>query len=163
MAMAADSRVTILFIDSHNSERIYYANQLKQLSSEYVVYHAANGKTGLAICQSFPIDFVVLEISLDDMSGFEVLAQLVTNVRYRGIGVLVLTRLTNPFLLEMAVKNSALFGLCKSFTPPDFLHKYILKAISASQKLRKPLKPEEAAPLHPFGNDLLCSRYKHPE
>jgi PleD family two-component response regulator len=150
MTMPLDRRVTLLFIDSHNTERNHYANQLKELSSDYRIYHAASGQTGLSICQGAPIDFVVLEMNLEDMSGFEVLGKLMSNVRYRGITVLVLTHLTNPFLLEMAVKNGARTALCKSFTSADLLHKHILKAISARRKIRKPLVLGDAALPPPF-------------
>jgi CheY-like chemotaxis protein len=141
--MLDDRRATILFIDSYNIERNYYANQLKQLSSDYVIYHAASGSTGLALCQARPIDIVVLEINLEDMSGFEVLAQLVTNIRYRDVAVIVLTHLTNPFLLEMATENGALAGLCKSFTPAESLDRHILRALSIVSRGRNPLKAED--------------------
>jgi PleD family two-component response regulator len=155
--MATDGRVVILFIDSYNTERNYYSGQLKRLSSDYLIYHAANGQAGIAACLAQPIDCVVLEINLSDVSGFEVLQELVRNPASQAVAVIVLTHLTNPFILDLAVKNGALYGLCKSSTPADVLDKYILKAISTNQDNRKPTPQEDAAPLLPFGFDACSS------
>jgi DNA-binding response OmpR family regulator len=148
--MADDGPVTILFIDSRDTERNYYADQLKHFSSDYVICQAANGKVGLAAYDSHPIDCVVLEINLLDMSGFQVLPQLVNTGRPHTAPVIVLTHLTNPFILDLAVKNGAFSALCKSFTAADILDKHILRALSASGKDRKPLRHEDAAPVLPI-------------
>jgi DNA-binding NarL/FixJ family response regulator len=155
--MATDGRVVILFIDSYHTERNYYADQLMHLSSDYEIYHAANGKTGIAACLAQPIDCVLLEINLSDMSGFDVLQELVRNPASQAVAVIVLTHLTNPFILDLAVKNGALYGLCKSSIPADVLDKYILKAISTNQDNRKPTPQEDAAPLLPFGCETSSS------
>ena len=75
--MADEGTVAILFIDSRDTERNYYADQLKQFSSDYVIYQTATGKGGLAAYEARSIDCVVLEINLLDMSGFQVLPQFV--------------------------------------------------------------------------------------
>ena len=62
------------------------------------------------------------------MSGFEVLIQLVTMPPK--FAVLVLTHLTNPFLLDLALKNGAQAALHKNRTPGDVLDKTILRALS---------------------------------
>jgi DNA-binding response OmpR family regulator len=50
----------------------YYADQLKQFSSDYLIYEVATGQGGLAAYEDHAIDCVVLEINLLDMSGFQV-------------------------------------------------------------------------------------------
>ena len=148
--MADEGPVTILLIDSRDTERQYYAHQLKRFSPDYQIYEAATGKTGIATYEAHSVDCVVLEINLSDMSGFQVLPQLVSNVRNPVPPVIMFTHLTNPFILDVAVKNGAFSGLCKAFTPADVLDKHILRAISASQKNRKPLRYEDAPPLLPL-------------
>jgi DNA-binding response OmpR family regulator len=64
---------------------------------------------------------VVLEINLFDMSGFQVLPQLLKDARSHAAPVIVLTHLKNPFILTVAVKKGAFSALCKSFAPPMFL------------------------------------------
>jgi DNA-binding response OmpR family regulator len=148
--MANDGPLAILFIDSRDTERNHYADQLKQFSSDYVIYQTATGKGGLAAYEARSIDCVVLEINLVDMSGFQVLPQLVKNVRTHVAPVIVLTHLTNPFILDLAVKNGAFSALCKSFTAADILDRHILRALSANGKDRKPLRHENAAPVFPI-------------
>jgi DNA-binding response OmpR family regulator len=68
---------TILLIDNDPHHPEYYAQRLYASSTNYDVVEAASGQLGLNICARQPIDCVVLEIDLPDMSGFEVLAELV--------------------------------------------------------------------------------------
>jgi CheY-like chemotaxis protein len=147
--MAHDETVAILFIDSRDTERNYYADQLKQFSSDYVIYQVATGKGGLAAYAAQRMDCVVLEINLLDMSGFQVLPQLVNNGRSHAAPVIALTHLTNLFILDLAVKKGACSALCKSFTPADILDKHILRALSANGKDR-PCRQKNAAPLLPI-------------
>ena len=64
--------VSILLIENDDRERDYYATRLRLCSSDYVVYEAANGKTGLDFYRSRAIDCVILELELADISGLEV-------------------------------------------------------------------------------------------
>ncbi len=64
------------------------------------------------------------------MSGFEVLAKLVPRAYHPEIAVIVLTRLPNPFLLDVAIKNGAQAALQKGVGSGDLLEHSIRKAIS---------------------------------
>jgi CheY-like chemotaxis protein len=68
---------TVLLIDDDPQYRAYCAQRLHVSSTNYDVVEAATGRSGLDICARQPIDCVVLEIDLPDISGFEVLAKLV--------------------------------------------------------------------------------------
>jgi DNA-binding NarL/FixJ family response regulator len=122
---------TILLIDNDPQYRNYYAHRLHASSTNYDVVEAASGQLGLNICARQPIDCVVLEIDLPDMSGFEVLAKLVPRAYHPEIAVIVLTRLPNPFLLDLAIKNGAQAAFQKTVGSGDLLKQSILKAISA--------------------------------
>jgi len=130
--MSTDDRLSVLLIDSKDTDRNYYGDRLKTCSSDYVIFHAASGKAGLSVCDTVSIDCVVLEIDLADMSGFEVLVPLVS--RPPRIPVVVLTHLTNPFILDLALKNGALAALCKNATPGDVLDKTILRVASTVER-----------------------------
>jgi DNA-binding NarL/FixJ family response regulator len=138
--MSEEDHISVLFIDSHDIDRNYYGDRLKIYSSDYVVFQAANGQAGISLCETVVIDCVVLEIDLADMSGFEVLVQLVPT-RPPKVPIIVLTHLTNPFLLELAVKNGAVAALCKNTTSGDVLDKTILRAVS-----RVPLDRKKETP-----------------
>jgi DNA-binding NarL/FixJ family response regulator len=127
--MREDDHISVLFIDSNDIDRNYYCDRLKIYSSDYVIFRAASGQAGISLCETVSIDCVVLEIDLADMSGFEVLVQLVPT-RPPKVPIIVLTHLTNPFLLKLAVKNGALAALCKNTTSGDVLDKTILRAVS---------------------------------
>ena len=121
---------TVLLIDNDLHYREYYAQRLYASSANYDVVEAASGQLGLNICARQPIDCVVLEIDLPDMSGFEVLAKLVPRTYRPEIAVIVLTRLPNQFLLELAIKNGAQAAFHKAVGSGDQLEQSILKAIS---------------------------------
>lgn len=127
--MGIEDRLSVLLIDSRDTDRNYYADRLKQCSPDYVIFHAPSGKAGITVCETVEIDCIVLEIDLADMSGFEVLVQLVPT-RPPKVAVIVLTHLANPFLLELAVKYGAMDAFYKSSTPGDVLDKTILQAVS---------------------------------
>jgi len=125
---------TILLIDGNHKDRDYYAQRLRISSPDYDVVQATTGRSGLDLCARQPIDCVILEIDLPDMSGFEVLAKLVPLASHPEIAVIVLTRLPNHFLLELAIKNGAQAAFLKTMTTGDILERNILYAISAVQK-----------------------------
>jgi DNA-binding NarL/FixJ family response regulator len=133
--MGTDDRLAVLLIDSNDTDRNYYGDRLKQCSSDYVIFHAASGKAGISVCETVSIDCVVLEIDLADMSGFEILVQLVSTPPKAA--VVVLTHLTNPFLLDLALKNGARAALYKNATSGDVLDKTILRAVSTIQRDHK--------------------------
>ena len=121
---------TILVIDSRDEEREYWTQRLRISSPEDVVLEAKTGKRGLAIFDAQPVDCVVLELTLEDMSGFEVLINLVPNARRPGIAVVVLTRLVLYSMDGLALTNGAQAYLVKSRCSGDDLDRAIQKAIA---------------------------------
>jgi two-component system KDP operon response regulator KdpE len=128
---------TMLLIDDDPQYCEYYAQRLHASSTHYDVIEAATGRSGLDICARQPIDCVVLEIDLPDMSGFEVLAKLVPRTYRPEIAVIVLTRLPNQFLRDLALKNGAQAALQKAAGVGNLLDQHILKAIAKVQLLNR--------------------------
>jgi DNA-binding NarL/FixJ family response regulator len=126
---------TVLLIEDDPQYREYYAQRLHSSLANYDVVEAATGRSGLDTCARQPIDCVVLEIDLPDMSGFEVLAKLVPRTYRPEIAVVVLTRLPNRFLLDLAMKNGARAAFQKTVGIGDLLEESILKAIATVQRL----------------------------
>src|SRR5215510_3150962 len=129
--------ISILLIDANHHDRECYAQRLKASSLNCDVVQAATGRTGLDICARQPIDCVVLEIDLPDMSGFQVLEYLVWNASHPQIPVVVLTGLSNESLLELALKNGAQAVLQKRTLSADRLEASILKAIATVKEDRE--------------------------
>jgi DNA-binding NarL/FixJ family response regulator len=123
---------TVLFIDANKEDRQSWVQRLHISSPEYVVLEADNGAAGLAICQSQRIDCVVSELSLPDMSGFEILIKLIPLAHRPGIAVIVLTGLTlgSPSLAALSRINGAQAYMIKSRTSGDELDLAIHKALA---------------------------------
>jgi CheY-like chemotaxis protein len=123
--------LSILIVDSDDKARYDLAEQLKDLSPSLVVSHAVIGRTALEFLDSHVVDCVVLELDLDDMSGFEVLHALVPSPSKPRIAVVVRTHLTHPSLLSVAKQNGAQAALVKNSTPPEMIHSAIAQAMAA--------------------------------
>ena len=126
---------TVLLIDNDPKYCDYYTQRLHASLSNYDVVLAATGRFGLDICARQPINCVVLEIDLPDISGFEVLAKLVARAYHPEIAVVILTRLPDPLLLDLAIKNGAQDALQKTLGSGDLLAPSILKAIRQCKSL----------------------------
>jgi DNA-binding NarL/FixJ family response regulator len=120
----------ILLIDDHDKDRQYYAHRLKVSSPDRVIFEAPTGQAGLDLFKAYPIDCVILELALPDISGFVVLAKLIPIARRPQIPVVVLTEFSNQGLLEVAVTNGAFVSLPKITTYGDALDQVVHKAIA---------------------------------
>ena len=146
------SAISILLIDGNHKDREYYAHRLKLSAPDFDVVQAETGRAGLDLCTRQPIDCVVLEMDLPDMSGFEILTNLVPCglvpcvFHPASIAVVVLTGLTNQFLIEHALKNGAQAVLFKGTASGDILDVVILKAIS-KVKIKNGSSEPQLAPL----------------
>src|SRR5262245_1638197 len=121
----------VLIIDPHKDDREYWTQRLNISSPDYVVLEAETGKAGLLVCQSQRVDCVIVELSLPDMSGFEVLIKLVPRARHPETAVIILTRLAFYPMGDLALKNGAQAYLVKTHTSGDNLDWAIQKAIFA--------------------------------
>ena len=129
--------ISILFIDGNKRDRDYYAWRLHKSQLRYDIAHAATGRAGLDRCARQPIDCVVVEIDLPDMSGFEVLAKLVRSTCHPEMAVVVLTGQPNPYLLELALRNGAQAALQKMTPSGHMIEKCILAAIASVKRNRE--------------------------
>jgi DNA-binding NarL/FixJ family response regulator len=131
------SSTTILLIDHHDDDRQYWIQRLKISSPEYVVLETSTGKAGLAICESRRVECVISELSLPDMSGFQVLVKLVPKARHPEITFIFLTRLTLSPMKDLALNNGAQAYLVKSHLSGDELNRTIQKALAGVASTRK--------------------------
>ena len=141
------TRPTVLLIDGDDQQRHHYVRHLEHSSQQYIVLEAKDGRSGLELYQEQPIDCVVLELALPDMSGFEVLARLVPLARHPEVAVVILTRLPAQFLEELALNNGAAAYLVKNRTAVTVVKYVVLKAIATIAPRHKPhgLQPDCAS------------------
>ena len=121
---------SILLIEDNDIVRRYYADRLKTLLSECAILEAVTGQTGLGLFQSQAIDCVILDLSLPDMSGFEVLAKLVPVAAKPLVPVVVLTSFDHRALLEAAERKGAFLALQKDRISADELATYIRRVMT---------------------------------
>ena|SRR5688572_11294096 len=122
---------TILFVDDDFEALDTWAKGLQECSPNYTVLKADTVKAALDVCCDRQIDCVVLDLDMDEASGFEVLLSLVPDREHRENPVVVLTRLINPTLHELAVEYGAQACLVKRRTSPQLLHQAIRTAIAS--------------------------------
>jgi CheY-like chemotaxis protein len=127
----------ILFVDGNDQDREYYVQRLKISSQDYVVFEAETGRRGIELYRSHSIDCLILELELPDMSGLEVLVNLVHSLRHPEVPVIILTRSNYLSLMELAILNGAYISLHKQIAAGDHLERAILQAVAAMPPDRK--------------------------
>jgi DNA-binding NarL/FixJ family response regulator len=131
------SSPTILFIDHHDDDRQYWVQRLRMSSPEYVILEASTGKSGITICRSQRVECIISELTLPDMSGFDVLLQLVPKPRHPEIALIFLTRLILAPMKDLALNNGAQAYLVKTHSSGDELDTTIHKALASVAPTRK--------------------------
>ena len=123
--------IRVLLIDPNKEDRAYWAERLTRFSEAFTVIEADNGAAGLAICQTERIDCVVLELTLPDMSGFQVLTRLNPRAYHPKVPVILFSQRDLPQLKRMAMTNGAQTYFVKSALTGDGLSLAIQRAIAA--------------------------------
>jgi two-component system phosphate regulon response regulator PhoB len=114
---------TILVVDDDKLARVVVTDALS--AAGYRVVEASDGKEALDAIDAQPLDLVVLDLLMPNLSGMDVLAHV--RERHPRLRVLVLSSLDEPSLIEEAKRNGATEFLAKPFHP--------LEVLSGVQKL----------------------------
>jgi CheY-like chemotaxis protein len=69
---AGPPTTSVLFIDSNDANRTFFAEDLRRRSPDYRILEATDGDSGLALYRSQQVDCLVLALELSDCSGFRV-------------------------------------------------------------------------------------------
>lgn len=128
---------SVLLVDGNNTDRTYYADQLKGCSHDYEIVEATDGRSGLALYRSRSIDCVVLEIDLPDRLGCQVLLELVPRVSRPKVAVIVLTHLAHRGVVEMVRQNGAYACFVKKLTSGEDLDRAIQRSVALAGLLPK--------------------------
>ena len=131
------STTTILLIDDNVNDRTYYADRIKFALPHCNVLEAKDGQSGLELYKSRRIDCIVTELFLPDMSGMEVLLEVIPRASRPVIAVIILTRAILPALADLTRRNGAQTVMVKRSTAGDDLVPAILKAIAKVGPARK--------------------------
>ena len=94
------------------------------------VLEAKDGRSALDLYRSRKIDCIITELYLPDMSGYELLVEVVPRASKPTIAVIILTRAVWKSLHDVAIHNGAQGFFMKRFTSGDELAMMIPKAIA---------------------------------
>src|SRR5438067_978082 len=106
---------SVLLIDGNDTDRKYFADQLKDRSPDYKILEATDGEEGLILYRSRQIDCVVVALELPDQSGLKVLVDLVPMASRPNVAVVMLTNRLQRGLGEIARQNGAYACFVKQF------------------------------------------------
>ena len=121
---------TILLIDDNDKDRTYYAERIRIGIPECTVLEAKDGRSGLELYRSRRIHCIITEAYLPDMSGFELLLEVVPRPSKPAIAVVILTHATWRYLNNLAIQRGAQAFLVKRLTSSDELVPIIQKGIA---------------------------------
>ena len=133
-----DSNSTVLLVEDEESDLKHWSDILRKL--DYSVLEATDPRLGLRTCREHKVDCVVLDLDMPE-SGFAFLIELIENHQRPIVPVIVLTRLMNRNVLEMARNNGAHACLIKHRTSAQELHQAIQNAMASVAAMRTSLPP----------------------
>lgn len=99
----------------------------------FEVQTATNGKLALEKLQEHPIDFIVLDILLPEMDGFEVHSRLRANADTRHIPVMIISAWADERNMERASQLGIRHFLPKPFREDELLYEILTLLIDSSR------------------------------
>jgi two-component system, sensor histidine kinase and response regulator len=119
----------LLIVDDSPEDRAVYRRLLSGLDEDFEVAEAESADQGLALCQSFGPDCVLLDYRLPDMTGLEFLADLAGATAPGQVAVVMLTGQGDETVAVEAMKWGAQDYLVKHNLTPDSLQQAIQNAV----------------------------------
>jgi DNA-binding response OmpR family regulator len=110
---------TILIVDDQDEFSRYVRQFLEQEGFEVIV--AKDGHTGLGIAQKHQLDLVVLDLTMPDIDGLEVCAQLRADPRKQRLPILVLSARASTADRILGLETGADDYLVKPFDPNELV------------------------------------------
>ncbi|BCA55319.1 hypothetical protein W02_24590 [Nitrospira sp. KM1] len=146
--------INILFIDGDTDDHKYFVDRLKRIFPDDQILEASSGNIGRELLHRERIDCLVLELDLPDMSGFQILVDAVPVASAPRLPVIVLTRLPNRDIWELAKRNGAYACLWKPCTTGDVLVSTIERGLA---QIAPQGKEPNSLPLPHIGQRRLTS------
>jgi adenylate cyclase len=133
--LAAVQPSRILVVDDNASNRDLLSRRLQRQG--HTVLQAENGATALALVEKEPLDLVLLDLMMPGISGYDVLASLKSNPRFREIPVVMISALSELDSIVRCIEAGAEDYLSKPFDPT------LLRARVGSSLEKKHLRDRE--------------------
>ncbi len=133
--MSADGPA-ILIVDDNENNRYTLERRLKREGYENFGI-AENGRQALEILAERPIDLVLLDITMPEMNGYQVLEEMKLDMALRGIPVIVISAIDDLESVARCIEMGA-----EDYLPKPF-NKVLLKARVAASLEKKKLRDQE--------------------
>jgi len=127
--MSERNRIVLLIIDDNQVDRHIYRRYLEHASAEYEVHEAEDAKSGLDLAQQLRPNCVLLDLRLNQESGFEILSELAQPQSQPRLPAIILTAAAWKPLEQGAMSLGAHAYLVKGRTDADMLDRTIREAI----------------------------------
>ena len=138
LAPQSPRRLTLLIVDKEPSVRCEFAQLCRRVADLHVVGEAESGGAAIDAAESLSPDVMLIDVSLPDMSGFDVLRGAGNSTRSLGI---MTSR--QPDFAERAIAEGAVDYLVKPVSWPRFEHaigrvrqRYVLEEAAQAQLTR---------------------------
>ena len=125
--MSERNRIVLLIIDDNQVDRHTYRRYLEHASVEYEVHEAEDAKSGLDLVRQLSPNCVLLDLRLNQESGFEILSELAQS--QPRLPVIMLTAASWKPLEQGALSLGAYAYLVKGRTDAETLDRTIREAI----------------------------------
>ena len=133
--MSADGPA-ILIVDDNENNRYTLERRLKREGYENFGI-AENGRQALKILAERPIDLVLLDITMPEMNGYQVLEEMKSDMALRGIPVIVISAIDDLESVARCIEMGA-----EDYLPKPF-NKVLLKARVGASLEKKKLRDQE--------------------
>ncbi|NEO84061.1 MAG: response regulator [Spirulina sp. SIO3F2] len=137
---------TVLVIDDSAADRTLYRRYLtRDPHQQYTLLEASSGAQGLAcyseLAQDKPVDVILLDFALPDMTGLQFLQQLPDH--YPQTAIIMLTAYGDEEVAVSALKGGAQDYLLKDGLQPDRLQHTVRNVIAQAQLRQQVIKTQE--------------------
>ncbi len=140
----------LLVVDDNEMNRDMLARRLQRLGHETCM--AGDGREALALLRSQPFDLVLLDITMPEMDGYEVLLQLRSDEALRHVPVVMVSAIEEVDSVVRCLELGAEDYLGKPFNP------LVLKARVDASLARKLLRDREQAHAQMLARELEIGR-----
>lgn len=124
----SDASCKVLIIDDSSDDRVHYERLLRKISDvTYVCVQCPDGRSGMDLIASRLFDCVVLDYSLPEMNGIDVLRTIRAHDAF--LPIILLTGQSSEAIAVEAIRHGAQDYLIKSGADSESLHHAIGRAI----------------------------------
>lgn len=151
MINAEKNSAKILLIEDEPDINLLAETTLKVKG--FKVYCAFNGKDGIEIANNEPVDLIILDVSMPDMNGHDVIIQLKSCSKTKNIPVAFFSALVQKTEIKKGMELGAVGYISKPFDPELF-------PLEVGKFLRLDRKSTETQSLDKyFPDEILKNRY----